>query len=99
MRILRSRKFIFVLVAFLLFTTACQQAVKGFVNGGGEGSSTGGGSSLTTSPSSNLVKISPGSQYSKGANYEAQISITTRQLRASGSQVDAKYGISQNRTN
>lgn len=93
-------KLIFVL-AVVLFLTACQQAVKNFVQGGGD-SSTGGGSStnvITTSPSNHLIKISPGSQYSKGTAYEGQISITTRQLKMTGARYDAKLGINQNRTN
>lgn len=100
-RLLITTKLIFVLTAVLLLTTACQQAVKNFVQGGGD-SSTGSGSSVpivTTSPSNHLIKISPGSQYSKGVQFEAQISITNRQLRMTGSRFDAKLGISQNRTN
>ncbi len=101
MNFLKSIRFIFVLTASLLFTTACQQAVKNFVNGGGDTS--GGNSSstpiVTTSPSNHLIKISPGSQYSKGTQFEAQISVTNRQLRMTGARFDAKLGISQNRTN
>lgn len=101
-RLVRSTQLIFVLAAILLITTSCQQAVRNFVTGGGDTTSDGSSSVVpivTTSPSNHLIKISPGSQYSQGTTVEGQISITNRQLRAVGSQIDAKYGISQNRTN
>ena len=85
------------ILSLFVSLTACQQAVKGFVEGGGSSSGNSSETIGSTSSSSNVIKISHGSAYAKGTQVEAQVSITNRALRMTGGQVSARVGISQNR--
>lgn len=97
---MRQFKLILILAVLMLVTTSCQQAVKGFVEGGGTNTSTSPSTTvpLTTSPSDHVIKMSPGSTYGIGAQVEGQVTITERQLKIVGAQVDAKLGINITRT-
>ena len=97
---MRQFKIILILAVILMVTTSCQQAVKGFVEGGGTNTNTSPSVivPLTTSPSNHVIKMSPGSTYGTGTQVEGQVTITERQLKISGAQVDAKLGINITRT-
>lgn len=101
MAILKRIKNILFLTLFVFLTTACQQAVKSFVEGGSKRTDTEGNAVLpsTTSSSTHVIKLSPGSQYSKGSAVEGQFTISDRQLTITGTQVKAKLGINITRTN